>query len=394
MPALAAVPALAILAIAGLALLLLLAWQQFANAVAKLVPSWHIPGLGNIRGWITDHIADAYRDVAGYLDKYVAPMTHFIGSPFVVITALVNELGAVDHSLYNFTVRVITVSIPRAAAVLRSEARALENRLKLYALGLQHAAMVYALTEARAVESEARTWVAQARAEAVRLADAAEVYARAGDLIVAAQALRLVGDARAFAGQLYQQGVAFTRAEVAAAESAAAALFRQAESDVVLNLHRAESYAVAAAQAAASAALADLTGVLVTDLDQLWPAVPAVIDDVIDVAAGAFTDVVDDLRGLARDVPASVPAAIAAALGIAIPLLRLAKDCTIPNCRNLSQVGRDLQELFGLVEDGALLALLAAVAADPEGAADAATTELAGGMTALANEFADLIGVG
>lgn len=393
MPALAAVPVLAILAIAVLAILLLLAWEQFANAVSQLVPSWHLPGLGNLRGWITGHIADAYHGVAGYLDKYVAPLVHFISSPFVVITALVNELGALDHSLYSFTARVVTITVPRAVAVLRGEARALENRVRSYALSLQRAAMAYALTEARAVESEAHAWVLQARADAVRLVDAAEAYARAGDLAVAAEALHLVGDARTFAAQLYQQGLAFARAEVAAAESAAGALFRQAESDLVLTLRKAESYADAAAQAAASAALAGLAGVLVTDLDQLWPAVPAVIDDVIDVAAGAFTDVVDDLRGLSRDLPAGLPAAIALSLGIAVPLLRLAKDCTIPNCRNLSQFGREIQDLFSLVEDGALLALLTAAATDPEGAADEVQNTLAGGMTTLANGFADLIGV-
>lgn len=387
-----AVPAVAVLVIAGLALLLLLAWQQFADAVSKLIPSWHIPGLGNIRGWITDHIADAFHDVAGYLDKWIVPMVQFIGSPFVVLAALINETGALAHSLYDYTSRVITVTIPRAVAVLRTEAAALEARVKGYALTLQHAALAYALAQARAVETEARTWALDARADAVRLFDTAEADTIARVAAADAAAVRLFGDAKAFADQLYRDGAAFTRAEVAAAESAAAALFRQAETDVLLGIKRAEAYADAAAIAAASTAIAGLTGVLVTDLDQLWPAVDTAIGDVIDVAAGGFTDVVSDLQNLARDVPGSLPAAIAASLAVAVPLLRLAKDCTIPNCRNLSQVGRDLQELFGAVETGALLALVGEAARNPEGTADVLTGTLGPVLRAAGDQAEHMVG--
>jgi len=392
MPVLA-IPAAAVLIIAGLALLILLAWQQFANALSKLIPSWHIPGFGSLRGWITDHIADAYHEVAGYLDKYIDPAVKFVTSPFVVIMALVNEMGALDHALFNFGVRIVTVTIPRAVAVLRREAAALELRVKAYALTLRAEAELYAHAQALLVEAEARTFALAARADAVRLFTVAESDARGFALAARADAVRLFDDARAFSARLYDDGTAYTRAQVAAATATAAGLFRQAEADVILRLGQAEAYADKAATAAASAALAGLAGQLATDLDQLWPAVPAVIDDVIDVADGAFTDVLSDLRGISRAVPGSLPAAIAVSLGIAVPLLRLAKDCTIPNCRNLSQVGRDLQSLFDLVEDGALLALLAAAATDPEGAATDALSGLAGPMTGLADEFADLIGV-
>lgn len=363
------IPAGAVLIAALFALLLLLCWDQFAKALAALVPSWHLPGTGSIRDWITGHIHEAYSSVAGYLDKYVSPLTKFIVAPVVVLTGLFNEAGALDHALFDFGVRIIKVTVPRAVAVLRGEAAALERRVKAYALILKAESMVYAHGQALWALAQATDLYREARALSVALYNQSSAFTRTEVALAEAAAVTLYHDARAFSTALYNQSTAFTRSEIAGARADAAALFRQAQATVELRFGQAEAYAEAAAAAAASAAVAGLTGALVTDLDVLWPVAVGAIDDVIDVAEGAFTDAVSDLRGLAREIPDSLPAAIATSIAVAIPLLRLAKDCTIPNCRNLSQVGRDFQALFGAFEAGGLLALVAAAARDPEGTA-------------------------
>lgn len=386
------IPAGAVIILALFALLLLLAWDQFARAVSALAPSWHIPGAGSLRGWILDHIHDAYNTVAGYLDRYVAPLTRFVVAPVVVLTSLFNEAGALDRALYNFGVRIVTVTVPRAVAVLRSEAAALERRVRAYALTLKAEAQVYAHGQALWSLAQSTLLYQQARGFTVTLYNQSTAFTRAEVAQAEAVAAGFYHDSRVFAAGLYDQSVAFTRAQIGAAEAHAAVLFGQAAHTIEVRFGEAEAYAKTAADAAATAAVAGLTGALITDLDQLWPVAVGAIDDVIDVADGAFADVLSDLRGISRAVPTSLPGAIAGTLGIALPLIKLARDCTIPNCRNLSQVGRDLQSLFGLVETGGFLALVAAAARDPERTADALEGTLGPVLRAAADQAEHMIG--
>jgi hypothetical protein len=85
--------------------------------------------------------------------------------------------------------------------------------------------------------------------------------------------------------------------------------------------------------------------------------------------AGGF----DDVREAIADIPAAVPADIAAALATGAlatrALTRLARDCTVPNCRTVNGAKGFLESLLSGVELDAFIALVAALAADPAQAA-------------------------
>jgi len=58
-------------------------------------------------------------------------------------------------------------------------------------------------------------------------------------------------------------------------------------------------------------------------------------------------------------------------------ITKLAEECIVPNCLNLSGFGSELHNLLGVAGDAALLAFLVTAVADPAGwAADMAATAL------------------
>jgi hypothetical protein len=50
------------------------------------------------------------------------------------------------------------------------------------------------------------------------------------------------------------------------------------------------------------------------------------------------------------------------------------RECGVPNCVNLSQLGKDLQALLGLVEDASFLALIVDLIHNPAEGADIVNT--------------------
>jgi hypothetical protein len=353
MPVLA-VP-VAILVIAGLfAICLLLAYEQGAKWVSYVVPSWHIPGLGSLRGWIQSHLRDGYNALAGYLDGYVHNLVAMVTHPVIFLRALFTMLTTTLASTHILLWAILNHTVPVAMSELRKFASATSALVQAQALSWYHLGLKYSSDLASYVLGAALAEVAHLRADALNWYHLGLKYTQDLGSYVLATAL----------------------AEVAAAKADALRWSQQALTD-------AEQFA----KAETTAALSGLTGALITDIEHSWPAVIAGIDGVIDVADGAFTDVVDDLRAIGRDLPDSLPGAIAATTAIAIPLLRLARDCTMPNCRNLSQVGRDLQSLFGALETGGLLTLLFEAARDPAGTARVVSDTLG----PIVRESADLV---
>jgi len=54
------------------------------------------------------------------------------------------------------------------------------------------------------------------------------------------------------------------------------------------------------------------------------------------------------------------------------------RECGVPNCRNLSSLGRELHQLLDDLAGGALLALFAALISDPQGTAHWLTDNVGG----------------
>lgn len=129
-------------------------------------------------------------------------------------------------------------------------------------------------------------------------------------------------------------------------------------------------------------------------------AIAAVAPDII-VDVGKLVDVIGtDLPAIgaaARAIPRAIPGDLTGTLALvgalSVPMLRYLEQCGIPNCRNLAQYGRELRDLLNVLEDGSLIALLAMLCTDPEGAARFVTSELSGIIDEAVGAARDLMGV-
>lgn len=157
-------------------------------------------------------------------------------------------------------------------------------------------------------------------------------------------------------------------------------------------LTHADNIAAIRGQEARSTAEAQITAQVTQPTRATWPILIAEL-------AGATAAAGPDLAGL-RELIKAVPTRAPATLGEAATdpqtidrvLLRALADCVIPNCRNLSKAGRDLQSLFGAVEGLAMLAFIAEIIHDPARAADDTVTVADPVMRDTVGAFVGLIG--
>lgn len=375
MPVLA-VPAAALVIAALLAVVLLLGWEIFSKAITNLVPAWHVPGLGSFRGWIESHLRDGFNAVTGYLDSHSHALISLVTYPVILFkkffTGFVTAFAATHLLLW----AILNHTVPVAMSELRRFALAQVAALEAQALNWYHLSLKNASDLVRYALGQALAGITALRVDALNWYHLA--LKNADDLAnyVLRAALAEVAHIRADALNWYHLSLHYADDLAGYVQAQSVGLFHSALATIEARYQAALAFAAGAAKAEATAVLHGLNGALVTDIEHAWPIVIAGIDDVIDVAAGDFTDVVGDLRNISRALPRDLPAAIAATTALAIPLLRLAKDCTMPNCRNLSQIGRDLQALFAVVESGVIIGLLAEAANDPAGLSNAVRSVL------------------
>lgn len=369
MPAALALPDIGLFLAA--CLLLLLAAGLFILRGLLVGAFRHIPFIGGaIAGTLGGWLDAARNDVIGAAHSCFSGaerVFHTIGHWLWILPGEI--LGAVAAAVVTIE-HIATVQIPH----IWTDAR---NWATHQALSVYHDAVTWyhdALHAISAAESAAHAELVHAEQALsgtfTRDIAAAEGYARSlvsgAERVAAAELAAL--DATVAAGM---QALARTvTADVSAAELKADALFRAAESDAAA--------AAAAAQAAATAIAARALGGLVTDLevlgnqavDTVWRDAAGDIDALKQVLGDAFPDIQSLLKFLEGAGAAGLLGALIRALAGSAVATRALKDCVIPNCKNLSQFGRDISELGSAASAAAMLGWLAFIATDPVAAAD------------------------
>lgn len=364
-----AVGAVGAVCAALMALLLLYGAALIGQWVAHLVPSWHIPGLGNIRSAVAGAISAALRAVENALDSALSPVAHWILATPHAISQLIGEVIALGNTAFNnfnailhWVQHLYNVLIARAV----SEAlKAIHEAQRLYNL-----ARAYAATAAAAVLHEAQHLYNVSIARAV------------------SEAAKAIG----LAEHLYNLARAYAAGTSAVVLHEAQRLYNISIARAVTEGAKALAEAEAFAKATATAAV----GVLVTDVTHVAAVEWVKIRDEVVALEGAIAADLPDIgaavRAIDLDVPLDIAAVITGVLAIDIPILRFLRECGIPNCKNLGKFGHDLTDLFGIVEGAALLAFLAALIHDPDGTAHE-TIDVAGNIvTGTVNLFENLIG--
>ena len=374
----AALPDIGLAAAAALLILLACALWILQRTLGTALG--YVPVIG---GWIKSHLDAALNDarnaVLSAASSSWAGAVHLINwlSDYLWTTLdrAVEAFGAVAATISH----IATVQIP--AAIRSGEA---------YALTRYAAAVAYADTLVRTAETDAARAIASVQAYALNLARAAEGYA-AG----------LAGQAEADARVLFATAEADAAAAVLAADRALSAAISQAQQDAAAAvaklaaqtqtalsaLSRDLATGLAGAQATAAAQLAAVRSGIYTDLgtwadDALrvaWPDAGADLGALRGVIGQDFPWLNDLLGALGGLGAAGLAGALIRSMAGTQAITRLATDCIVPNCRNLSTFGRDLAGLLAGAGDAALVAWIIFMITDPSGWADD-TDKLASGL--------------
>lgn len=381
------------LAAALLALGLVLALDLFAHAVSNLFPAFSVPVLGSLRNHIIGAINGSIALVWNVCKGSYQYLVHLLNDPVAFFTRFINIIHGSIAELVATATWIKNTLIPSVIRTVTNAYVAADNRVQAWVTALvanvetdlrngDLAVHNFTIAMINDVEADARTLYADSIGYTKAVWGQVETDIANGDTSIRAWTTAIVGDVETDARNLYSQAIAYTNGAVAVVEGDAVNLFKQAERDILNGITTAETAAISA-----------INGSLVTDLPNVWPAVRDAIGDIDTAAAGAFTDVTDLLGNLDLSIPTSIAGTLATVLPITAALSKLAAECTIPNCRNLSQVGRDLQALFGIAEDAAFLALLAEIISDPAGAAQDALNVVVPVLDDTANAAKTLIGI-
>lgn len=150
---------------------------------------------------------------------------------------------------------------------------------------------------------------------------------------------------------------------------------------------KAETSAITGAVGAIDTGIADAAHVT-------WGALDTAVADVTGVLATDFPDITAWVKDIPKAAVGDIAGVTTLSIATAGILARYLEKCGAPNCRNLSKIGRDLQDLFAFAEGGALLGLLGELIADPVGGARLVHDDLYGPVAGLAQDAANLLGVG
>lgn len=388
-----ALPALAGVAAALLALLLLWGIQAFIKALASIIPKG-LPLIGDsLHNLILVGATIAAATAQWLMADLIRPVINFILAPVFALvnwlTHLAQWVDTVSHEL----AWIVTSAIPDAIHRAISTARALVAAVHAYALHLYHLALT-ALHHA----------ISAVRAYALHLYH------------VAISALHTaISAVRAYALHLYNVGLHAMHVAVSAARAYALHLYHVAVHDLTASIDAvrhlvraeisvAEKYADSAVSVAVKALTSEITVataavIQVVDVDSvkalgaLWP---GVLDDIAGLEGVIGLDL-PDIGAAVRAIPRAIPLDLTDALTIvgalSIPMLRYMTKCGVPNCRNLSSLGRDLRNLLDDLAGGAFLALLIGLAADPLGTARFLNDEVGPIATDAVNGARNLLGV-
>lgn len=316
-----AIAALGLTLIAMLLLLLAYALKHFTGPLASAINNSGLPLAGSISRVIKrgGELAVALMETA--FNAFATPAVHLITYPVYLINHMIARIRDAIIEAEQTLDWVVRTRIPQIAQYAFWKAGQTLGLAERYALHLRNALAVSITNYAHFIEGYAH------------------------DLAV---------DAETYAASLFRVAEANATAAVAAAEAAATG---------EVNALAAQVPAIAASVATA------VIGITATDIDNvIAPDLTGIIDDAEGVI-GAIASDFPDIGSLLKSVDLTKVTDVAGELGLSVALSRVAarylRECGIPNCRNLSKFGRDLQALFGVVEDGALFALLAALITDP-----------------------------
>lgn len=268
--------------------------------------------------------------------------------------------------VYSFGRRLYDVTLPALEVRVLATASGLASSAIAHADGLYNAAVSYVTASIASALAQAASWVTAAENYATRLFDTAALDITSGIARAESDAASALNAATSALGANITAAEQLAAREVTALEASTQTAVNQLASNLAAGL--------ATAEALAASNLAALQHGIITDLEQTgdaaiglaWPGAAGDIQ-ALRGALGADFPWLNDLTGLLAGAgTAGLLGALIRSLAASQAVTRLATDCIVPNCRNLSGLGQFLQSLFADATDVALFAWLAEAVADPQ----------------------------
>lgn len=332
--------------------------------VSKLMPGASLPVVGSLERAVLNAGSYVLGKIEQAVDAAATPFAAFIGFLIGVVKYPVQAAQHLAGTIYNNLAIMTLHWIPGIYSYLVSS---VENA---YGKALAFARAIGA--EAAAALSAAvvglQTWVHGVYAYLV--AGIEQAYAKA----------------TAYTARVERWADARITAAQAAAAAALAATAAALRGELAAAYAKATAYAAGVAEHWGRQAVATVDAEAAAAAGAVWQGIVTDVQGLVDAAGDGFADVRDAVGAIPRAVPADLAGALAGVATLSVPLLRLAKDCTIPQCRNLGGLSRLFEDLFSAGTDAALVAMLAELVHDPEGAA----TTIRRTLGPLATETTDL----
>lgn len=387
-----ALPALALIVVALLALLLLYSADKLGKFISSLMPDISFGWVGSLRGWVDGAISSAYNTVAGWVSASVGPIEKFFLIPYHIMSELYLKVIHTYESVYNNLVLAYRY------------AEHIYNLAAQFALNYVHQAIAY-------TQHVYNLAVGEAESLATRAEHSAEGYALHLYDAAKADILDVAHEAEALYAQAVQTAQSLAVQAESLAQSLAAGVASTALAEVQAVQHLAQSlYADALdyADKLGAGVLSDAEhyaagaiGAAVTDIDHavtgavqgIWDGISTGVSDLEGALGVDLPDVGALVRAIPRAVPADIAAAIAGAYAMSAVAVRFMAECGVPNCKNLSKIGRELQALFSLVEGASFLAFIVGMVKDPQTTAQETVSLLSVIVKDELAAFRNLVGI-
>lgn len=391
MPAILGVAAVAA---ALTALLLLYGAKLFADLLSHLIPRFGVgPFHVDLGGLIRGAANAALHAVENLMDSSLHALVAFITYPVHVVDQLFGWLVNGITEAATTAEWIVDTYVPRYYHAALAYAYKLTVYAEHYAVTMAnnvYRALVHNVAQLRAMiaagDRAVTLWVISNIKMLERLINS--TYNRTYSLL--ASNIKqidtwLVNDVKALQsdiGRAVATGEAYTRAYATGVTSALTSEVAALDAKIVT---------------ATSTAISGAVGVITTDIGNIaattWQDLDTAVTAATGVLATDFPDIGAWIKGLDITKALDIAGVTALSISTAGVIARYLEQCGIPNCRNLSAIGRALQDLFGAVEDGALLAFLIYLISDPEGAAAELQAVLGAIVDPLVSAGRDLLGV-
>lgn len=384
-------PALVLAAI--FAILFMLAWQTWGTAITNTLQV-NIPFIGNVIGrLVSEALEAAYGASVGFFDNIVSPAINLVLGP---VAAVENMFFAVGYTLDAYAAAIIGLASNQIPGGLAGIAAILDSTAwqNLQAAEIQAA---NAFQDARDIASAVEDDIQLQFSLAEQYTDQRISYV-----------LNLLGAAAVDLTQVTALATTAAQTVLASAETAIDNQIQLAYTDatayaasLVTGVERDISSALATAEQFTTTAIGGAAGIITTDIDNaiagalggIYTDIDTAISDLVGVIGTTDADILAGVRAIPVSIPLDLAGVIAMAGATTLILTRYLKDCGIPNCQNLSQLGKDVQALLGLVDDASFLAFLTQIIQHPSDAPGVVSDTFGSAIDDTVNSFRSLVGV-